>query len=225
MDINESDNNCQFFSGKRSITQYFFREEYMEGSQFDDLLEKGFRKFGGFFFRYSCSCERCRPIRVNLGEFKISRSQKRVIKKNSQTVFRISPLAFRQDHFDLYKKHSVMRFNIEPENIDEFIKTFYISPVNSFMSEIFIDGKLAGVGYLDEGEVSLSSVYFVYDTDYMVLSPGVFSVIKEIEFAISKNKKYYYLGYYTRNKNFSEYKLNFKPNELFDIKTDKWNIL
>ncbi len=76
-----------------------------------------------------------------------------------------------------------------------------------------------GVGLVDEVFDSFSSVYFYYTPEWSKNSPGTFSVLKEIEIAKSKNKKYLHLGYWVEKNQSMTYKANFKPHELLKERT------
>jgi len=79
----------------------------------------------------------------------------------------------------------------------------------------YFDGALVGVGILDLGEVSASSVYYFFDPDQEIskLSPGVFSVMQELELCRSTGRKYLYLGLYVRGCRELSYKRNYYPHE------------
>ena len=90
------------------------------------------------------------------------------------------------------------------------------------MSRFSIEGKTIGIGFLDIGETSLSSIYFFFDTDYNKLSLGIYSALKEIEYAKNIGLKYYYLGYYIKELSSMNYKSQFKPYEYLDFSDMRW---
>lgn len=134
----------------------------------------------------------------------------------------IAPLIYRKELFELYKKHSIIRFNNREINEEEFIESFYNRVTNSFQTEYYLNNKLIGCGYLDRSTKALSSVYFFFDPDFEELSPGTFSIIKEIELANSLGLSYYYLGYYIKENHHMAYKNRFKPFDLYDWEKEKW---
>ena len=90
------------------------------------------------------------------------------------------------------------------------------------LGEYFINNRLAGVGFLDISTEAISSVYFIYHTDFLQYSPGTFSALRETAFAASIGLKYYYLGYYISENSRMAYKNSFHPNEKMDWKTGAW---
>ena len=191
--------------------------------EFNEYLSCGWRRFGIFFFRPNCTdCYQCRPIRVKVNEYSPTRSQRRVINKNRNTKVIFKKLEFREELYDVYKEHSVDRFN-QQTDINEFKETFFYNSVPALQSEYYVGEKLAALGFIDVSNEALSSVYFVYRTEYSELSLGTFGAIKEIEYAESLNLKYYYLGYYIQGNRRMSYKNKFKPHEIYDWKKGEWN--
>ena len=223
MKFNEIDDRCGFFEEKTSTIQYFFSKK-MEGDAFDFVLELGFRKFGIFFFRYLCpGCGMCNSIRVNVGEFILSSSQKRVLRKNRDLVFSTSVLSYKDEYYALYRKHHESRFGKgKIADMDEFHESFCISPAKSYVTEIRLEEKLIGAGFADEGDLSLSSSYFVFDPEFQKRSIGTYSMIKEIQLAHSMGKRYYYPGYCIKGKKFSDYKSHFRPHQIYLMPENRW---
>ena len=82
----------------------------------------------------------------------------------------------------------------------------------------YYDEALVGVGILDLGQNSASSVYYFFDPEPEIskLSPGVFSVMQELEFCRATGRKYLYLGLYVRGCKELSYKRNYYPHERVD---------
>ena len=75
--------------------------------------------------------------------------------------------------------------------------------------------------HLDITANALSAVYCYFDENYARFSPGKFSVYKEIEIAKELGVQWLYLGYWVPGNRHTQYKLQFKPNQ---VMTDdlKW---
>ena len=194
----------------------------MSKEEFDKLLEEGWRRFGLYFFRPKCEkCSSCIPIRINVNDFSVTRSQKRVINKNKETKVIFNKLKFSDEMFEIYKEHSKDRFDQKTEKKD-FLETFFYESVPAIQSEYYVGEKLIGVGFIDITNQAFSSVYFFYRTFYNHLSLGIYSVIKEIEYAKSLKLNYYYLGYFVRENKKMSYKNQFYPHELYEWQDKKW---
>lgn len=194
----------------------------------DDYLARGWRHNSWYFYRSNCrDCSRCIPIRVPVGSFKPSKSQRRVLKKNTATEFKMfEPLDFAVKYIEkslsLFNKFLKVRYDKSPRDLGEYFTEFFISPTQTRISALFIGGELAGNGFLDLGKTSLSTIYFSYDPRFSSFSPGTFSILKEIEWARENGLKYYYLGYYIRDISAMNYKSAFRPFELMDFDTELW---
>ena len=78
-----------------------------------------------------------------------------------------------------------------------------------------MEGRLVGVGIVDLGRISASSVYFYYDpsAEVVKLGPGVFSALTEIELCRRTGRSWLYLGLYVRDCPHMAYKADYRPNE------------
>lgn len=224
IEIRNRDKSDEFpcpYLDQQARNEFFFAME-LNFEEINKLLAEGWRKFGWYYFRPACdNCQACIPLRILTNEFKASRSQRKVINKNTDTQMQVKPLEFRDEIFELYKKHSMQRFN-QTSAKQEFIETHFYPSCPGLQTEYYRDNKLVATGFLDRGSNSLSSVYFIYDTDYSHLSLGVYGALKEIALAQKMALDYYYLGYWIAANKSMRYKNKFYPHELMDWKQEKW---
>lgn len=213
---------CPYLPGLKKQFRYFFANQ-LNASEISFLLARGWRKFGIHYFQPVCpGCRRCIPLRVLAQEFKPSKSQRKILRKNHHVRVQFGPLTFTPRAFELYQDHSYNRFN-QSADLEGFLFNFYTTSCPNLQSEFYIDDKLIGIGFLDVGADCLSSVYFVYDTNYTHLGVGTFSILQEIEYAKLLGLDYYYLGYYIAECSSMVYKDSFKPREHYDWHTGKWH--
>lgn len=97
----------------------------------------------------------------------------------------------------------------------------------AFHHQYFLDGKLIAVGVIDILPHCVSSKYFFYDPDYMFLSLGTYSALREIYFIRSLNMicpelKYYYMGFYIHDCPKMKYKAKYFPSFLLCPETYIW---
>ncbi len=213
---------CPYISSEKKFIQEYFFATNVTKSEYQSLLEASWRRFGIFYFRYACkNCNKCMPIRINLKNFNLTKSQKKVVKKNKNTKVIIRTLQPSMEIYKVYENHSLNKFN-KKTNIQEFLETYYYKNDFALQSEYYIDDKLVAIGFLDKVNNALSSIYFAYNTDYSNYSLGTFSVIYESQYALSLNLDFYYLGYYIKENKSMKYKNNFKENQILDKKLNKW---
>lgn len=217
--------NCPYIDNEK-FTQLYFFAYGIDHKKTEALLSRGWRHFGHYFFRPVCSnCHKCQPLRVVIDDFKPSKSQRRVIRKNSSTVVKVTPLVYSDKLYNLYLKHSTQKLDNNPSTKEEFKNSFMVPAVDSFIIEYHIGNIFIGAGIVDRTDVSLSSVYFFFDPDYSHLSPGKYSILCEIELAKKFGLKYYYLGYYIEEAARMNYKGKYNPSEIYNFKTRIWSNL
>jgi len=210
------------------VEEAFLWNVNISPAQTDEFLARGWRHVASYFYRNSCKdCRRCLPIRVPADLFEPSKSQRRVLRKNAETEFRMfEPAEFAAKYIRksllLYNRFLRIRYRKPPCDLGSYFNEFFVSPTPGLVSAVFIDGKLAGNGFLDLGETSLSTIYFAFDPGFSDFSPGTFSILKEIEWARMAGLKYYYLGYCIREISAMRYKGLFRPFQLLDFDTGKW---
>ena len=213
---------CAYLEDREMTFAYFFASS-LDESDLDYFLSQGWRKFGVYYFRPNCkNCFKCEPLRVFTIDFLPSKSQRRILRKTEDVKVVFKPLEYRDEIFEIYKQHSVSRFQNKKTDMEKFKQSFYEESCVSVQSEFYKDGDLFAVGFLDISENGVSSVYFVYKDGFEYLSPGTLGILKEIEYAKSLGKKYYYLGYYVEGNKSMEYKNRFSPFEKYDWQEDAW---
>ncbi len=211
---------CVYLPDKLMKMQYKY---IIECNEFVNaqLIKRGWRRFGEYFSRPNCdNCTACQSLRIDVKNFKFSRSQKRVLKKNSDTRILVRKPSVTYEHLELYEKYH--RFMVKKKGWDYYsvdaqsYHDLYVKGYATFGNEIlyYRDKKLIGVDLIDYLDDGISSIYFYYDPDYANYSLGVFSMLKEIEFAKKRELDWIYLGYYVKDCDSLNYKVNYKPHQI-----------
>ncbi|MBN2616950.1 MAG: arginyltransferase [Spirochaetales bacterium] len=215
---------CPYINTEKYKQRYAVLKD-LDTVEFDFMLHNGWRHFGYYFFMPNCdNCNKCIPIRTLVNDFTPTKSQKRNLKKNDSVIeVSFEKPEFTKEIYEIYSKHSLIKFNQKTEEKD-FIESFFSDALkgNSLLSLYRIENKLVGVGFLDISETGLSSVYFCYDPQYSKMGLGVYSVLKEIEYSKNMGKDYYYLGYYVKGNQSMEYKASYTPSEILDWDKAQW---
>lgn len=160
----------------------------------------------------------CLPLRIRLSEFRLSKSQRRVHKKNSGLRVSIEPMEVTEAEADLFAKHYT-RLSYEPSKMGEwlpFSNEFSSTEIHKFL--IFDEDKLVAASYLDILVHSTNSICGIYEPGLEKRSLGIFTILKEIEYSISIGKEFYYIGYSCEEKSMFDYKKRFHGLERYD-----WN--
>jgi arginine-tRNA-protein transferase len=199
------------------MNEYFFHP-HATSKQMDYSWEQGWRHFGAYFFRYSqTNGKHVLPLRIKLKVFKMSQSQKRILKKNQDLDFRVMPAFIDKQVETLFEKHK-LRFK---DNIPESIYTFMSEspatlPCICQSLCLYDQGNLIAISYLDMGEAACSSVYQCFDPAYEKRSLGILMILLSAQQSLKLGKTFYYPGYVFVEPSHYDYKKTFYGLEAFD---------
>lgn len=162
------------------------------------LMEQGFRRSGDQIYRPHCElCNACKSIRVVVDDFNLSKSQKRLLKRNSEYNVRLSH-EIKDDYYPLYEDyintihHDGSMF---PASYKQYKGFLSCTITEQIFIEILDGNNLIAVAITDVLPMALSAVYTFYQPSYRSSSIGVFSILNQIDIASTMNKKFLYLGY------------------------------
>jgi len=177
---------CGYITNRYSVNIFADPNAELSTRTYSWLIDRGFRRNGSNLYKPHCpDCKACVPTRVAVNNFKLSRSQKRVLARNQDLNVQEIQKAFVQEHFDLYKCYLEDRT------------------------------KLICVAVFDNLPQGLSAAYTFFDTAYQNRSLGTLAILKLIEHAKINNLEYVYLGYWIKECQKMSYKSNFRPVEGF----------
>jgi len=189
-------------------------------SEMQSLLERGWRRFGPEYFRPSCQqCRECISLRLPVDDFKPSKSQRRARNRLRQLRIEINSPIVNNERLQLYhrwhrERESVQDWDASPLSLEHYSLQFCF-PHPCAREMAYWDGdRLVAVGIVDLTDLALSSVYFFYDPEYKRFSPGIGSVLVEMDYARENKLRHVYLGYRVAGCASLAYKDQFRPNEL-----------
>jgi len=222
IDFCMTDYQCSYLPEKK--TRMFYR--YMKHADkhlVTELIRRGWRRFGCYFFHPICAgCNGCKSLRIDTRDFKPSKSQRRVIKRNLHTRIYIKKPGMTQEHLALYDKYHAWKkekdgWKHTPVNPQLYYENF-VDGAHEFGKEIlyFIDDKLVGVDLIDLCDDGISAIYFYYDPDYAKYSLGTYSLLMQLEFARRMGLKWIYLGYWVEGCKAFAYKMQYRPMEILE---------
>jgi len=189
----------------------------------NSLSHQGFRRSQNVIYRPSCSeCSACQSARVRVNDFCPSRSQKRVLKRNSQLVRSLKTPWARESHYQLFNRYLHSRHadgGMAGMDEDEFRAMVEETPVNTRLVEysIYKDGKSVPVAVClsDLFEDGLSMVYSFFEPELAKESIGTYMILDHIRIAQESGLPYVYLGYWVQGSPKMDYKSKFQPLETF----------
>lgn len=208
---------CSYLPDKNQNTHYKVISD-CSLAHCEALIERGYRRFGKMYFRPICSdCDECKSIKIDVENFKFTKSQRRVINKAANIKSYIQKPTISKTYLELFEKyHLYMKekkgWECTPSTVQSYYNSF-VDAYNSFGYEIlyYMDDMLIGVDLIDILENGVSSIYFYYDPDYEKFSLGRLSLYNQIMFAKKSQKKWIYLGYYVKDCPSLSYKSHYEP--------------
>ncbi len=218
MIVYDSEDECPYIPGFTARMPLRRPNQKLKNSEFDQRLAEGDRRYGRYLYRTKCAhCQACQAIRIPVDDFSPSKSQRKTLRKGDaelETIVR-QPL-IDQEHVDLFNAHSrKKRLNKNDRSLD--LKDYHLFLADTCCDTVefayFYHRQLVGVSIADRGDSSLSAVYCFYDLDFARLSPGTFSVLKQIEQCQEWGLQYLYLGYFVAENEHMRYKSNYYPHQ------------
>ena len=186
--------------------------------RYQELLDDHHRRSGWVVYKPICvDCDACQPIRVPVEQFKPSRSQRKILRKNDDVSVELGLPEATQEKLELHNRYVAHRLNNgestlkDPSSYDE---VFGASPITTREMRFRLNGRLVGLGVIDVMPDVISSVYFFFDPDESRRSLGTFSALREIELARETGRPFVYFGYYIAACREMNYKSRFKPCEV-----------
>ncbi|WP_413701520.1 hypothetical protein ACLKMH_07860 [Psychromonas sp. KJ10-10] len=96
---------CSYLNNHQETLIMLIEPEANAQTYYPVLLANGFRRSGNQVYRPHCQdCDACESLRISVNDFIKSRSQKRLINKNSRFTIKIAKTASPQ-YFDLYQRY------------------------------------------------------------------------------------------------------------------------
>ena len=199
----------------------------LQGSGADQLnntlSRQGFRRSQNVVYRPSCAdCAACLSARIVVDDFKPTRSQRRVLRRNENLKREAKTPWASEEQFELFRRYLASRHSdggMADMDVYEFAAMVEETPVRSRVVEYYdtIDGveDLTAVCLTDLLEDGLSMVYSFFEPDMASHSLGTYLILDHIQIAKEAGLKYVYLGYWVPGSSKMDYKSRYRPLEIF----------
>ena len=200
----------------------------------DTLSKQGFRRSQNVLYRPSCAeCSACISARIRVADFRPSRTQKRVMRRNASLRRNATSPWATEDQYTLFRRsldHRHADGGMADMDIFEFAAMIEETPIRSRVIEYSRPAgpgeagqPLAAVCLTDLLDDGLSMVYSFYDPELMDASLGTYVVLDHIAIALEAGLPYVYLGYWVPGSRKMGYKAKFDALEIY--KGGEWRDL
>jgi len=215
---------CPYLPGQMERKGFTHLTQDNPDALHDQLSRAGFRRSQSVAYRPACpTCNACRSVRVNVAEFELSRSQRRIMRANTDLVrVPVEAKATRQ-HYRLLKRYLTTRHEgggMSEMGFREFSAMVNDSPVQTLMFEYRLgeadDAPLVAASLTDVVRDGFSMVYTFFDPEQSGRSLGTYMILDHILHAEELGLPHAYLGYWIKDSPKMDYKRRFTPLEVLD---------
>jgi arginine-tRNA-protein transferase len=209
---------CPYLPGQTARLPMRLPSRRLTRDELARRLHGGDRREGVLLYRPRCpTCCACEPLRIDVNEFAPDKTQRRIQRRGDALLeTRIDRPTVTLERVALYNRHKVGRgllFGNDLIDSSGYVQFLVESCADSIEISYRLNGKLIGAAVADRAADALSAVYCYYDPRYSPLSPGVYSILKEIELCRRWGLRYLYLGLYVAGSRTMEYKSHYLPHE------------
>lgn len=187
---------------------------------FRRLSLAGFRRSHHIVYRPACpGCSACVPVRVDVANFRWTRSWRRIMQRNADLTADEAGLEITDEQYRLFRRYVRSRHgdgDMAVMDRRDYTSMVHSSPVDTGIVE-FRDGigDLVAACLTDRLPDGLSAVYSFFDSEQPRRSLGSFMVLWLIEEARRRGLPFVYLGFWIENSRKMGYKSRFRPLQAF----------
>jgi arginyl-tRNA--protein-N-Asp/Glu arginylyltransferase len=210
---------CPYLEGRKERKLFTALQGENAQKLNDSLSQQGFRRSQNVLYRPSCAeCSACLSARIDVSAFAPTKSQKRVVRRNTHIDRRaISPWAT-EAQYELFRTYLDTRHadgGMADMDVFEFSAMIEETPIRSRVIEYTEDDALIAVSLTDVLGDGVSMVYSFFSPDHERNSLGTYLILDHIRIAQEAELPYVYLGYWVPGSQKMGYKANFSGLEVF----------
>ncbi|GLQ34479.1 putative arginyl-tRNA--protein transferase [Amylibacter marinus] len=221
---------CPYLEGKIE-RKLFTGLQDAHGKALNDILStQGFRRSQNVLYRPACAdCNACISARIRVADFTFSKSQRRILRRNTDLERGSHTAWATEEQYDLFKTYLQTRHangGMADMDMFEFAAMIEETPVRTRIVEYQSKGdngrlELRAACLTDVVADGLSMVYSFFDPEISRNSPGRFMILDHINIAKESGLEYVYLGYWVAGSAKMDYKAEFSALELYY--NNQWN--
>ncbi len=212
------DHSCSYIEGQQAKTLFVDPKADLDPIAYSELSDLGFRRSGQHVYRPHCNhCTACLSARIPITKFRFSKSQKRVLKTNSDLAVHIARPTATDEIYNLYSRYISARHrdgDMYPPSREQFESFLINSDQETYFLEFRVGTKLLAIAVVDQLSKGLSAIYTFFDPTEEKRSLGKLAVLKQIQITAAQGLPYLYLGYWIKNCQKMDYKTQYRPLEI-----------
>jgi arginine-tRNA-protein transferase len=197
------------------------------------LTHSGFRRSQSIAYRPACeNCAACVSVRIVAEDFKFSRGQKRIMRKNGDLARSEIAAEATREQFALLRTYLDSRHaggGMSDMGLFDYVAMVEETPVNTRVIEYRRTDAAGGPGALIACALSdmlrdgLSMVYSFFHPGEDARSLGTYMILDHVRAARMRGLRHVYLGYWVPGSEKMDYKARFRPMEA--LGREGWELL
>jgi arginine-tRNA-protein transferase len=215
---------CPYLAGKEERKVFTHLVGERAGELNDILTHGGFRRSQSIAYRPACEgCRACVSVRVLCGEFRPSRSMRRITRRNADVTSEMRPAAPTSEQYSIFRAYLDSRHR-DGGMADMTVLDYAMMVEDSHVETRIVEYRHRAPGQAGQGDLiavaltdvlgdGLSMVYSFFEPEESPRSLGTFMVLDHIARARAMGLGYVYLGYWVRGSSKMDYKSRFLPQE------------
>jgi arginyl-tRNA--protein-N-Asp/Glu arginylyltransferase len=209
---------CSYKVREQAATVFVDPDLVIDKSLNSRLSELGYRRSGAHLYRPDCDfCHACISCRIPVDEFRPTRSQRRVMKRNKLlTVHEETDLTY-EPAYDLYRRYIDTRHDdgdMYPASLEQYEAFIKTKTVDTRFYLFYEEEELVAVSVVDVLEQGLSAVYTFFDPARQHQSLGRYAILWQVEKCRELGLSYLFLGYWIKDCAKMQYKSDFRPLQM-----------
>ncbi len=208
---------CSYLEGQEATTLFVDPRQRISTDLYTELSLMGFRRSGDHVYRPHCgTCKACIPSRIAINDFALSKSQRRVVRRNRDLAVTLTNDVFDDEAYTLYKRY--IKANHSDGDMYPPDREQYESFLNNGLGcsqyyRLYENNKLVCITVADVMLDGFAAIYTFYEPELHQRSLGTYAVLLQIKEAGNQGLPYVYLGYWIENCKKMSYKTRFAPLE------------
>jgi len=211
--------DCSYIKQARATTLFVDPDEIITSDLYMRLSNLGFRRSGAHMYKPHCAdCDKCIATRVVADGYKLTRSDKRVLKKNSDLKLGYEASIETSEHYSLFESYINERHSdgdMYPPSWEQYADFLGgHCDLTRYLCARDGDGRLIMVAVIDTTIDGLSAVYTFFAPDQAERSLGHLAILLMLQLIRESNNQYLYLGYLIEECSKMAYKTRYQPLEI-----------
>lgn len=213
-----AEHDCSYLPEQQERLVFTLADQPLDANLYRQLMDYNFRRTGDQLYRpYCLQCKACQASRIMVDNFKISRSQSKLLKKAVQAGWhwkfcKPQPLACYYPLYQHYISEKHADGVMYPPSKEQLESLFSCSWLEADVIEQYIGTELVGVILLDPLSDGYSAVYSFYQPAHP-LALGTLAILASLTLSKQQQMPFLHLGYFVADCSKMAYKAKFKPQQ------------